>query len=515
MNAPVRKPIEAMSEAELVAALADPHWRLRNLYWVADKDGRPVLFQPWPEQQKFYDRIWYRNVIAKARQRGFSTAVQIADLDAALFTPNTACAVIAQDEDTALAIFRTKIRFAWDRLPGLVREMVGQQYLSKHELVLKQGSSMVVAASVRGRTLQRLHVSEYGMICAKYPDRAHEIKTGALPSVDRYGIATIESTVKTPDGHFSDIVREAEKLMIEGRELTPLDYRLHFASWWDADEYELDPALVTVSDVDNAYFYRLEADIGRPVSPAKRAWYVKTRDALSREEMFREYPSTLKEAFSVATEGRWLAHEMATVRHTGRIRRLPVLPGVPVDTFWDLGVTTDSNCCWLRQEVGGWDHWIKFIETLYEPYNAIVRLMQEYQGIHGFAWGRHYLPHDGNQTRPGSESLQTPRDMLDGLGLKNIEIVPRIHDLTVGIDQLRGDFATYVFDEEGCLEGIKHLDGFSKQWNPGQGTWSTLIAKNGHQHGADALRQKAQYAHNLRSAPSKPRNRRNRSGMAA
>ena len=121
-----------------------------------------------------------------------------------------------------------------------------------------------------------------------------------------------------------------------------------------------------------------------------------------------------------------------------------------------------------------------------------------------------------DQRRPGAESLKTPRDMLSELGLKNIEIVPRIQDLTLGIDQLREDFPNYRIDEEHCAEGIKHLEGFSKVWNDRMGLWSPQIMKNGHQHAADALRQKAQWAHNMRDSGGQTRPRRaNRSGMAA
>lgn len=506
-----------MSETQLEAALKDPHWRIRNLYWISDKDGRPVLFAPWPEQEKFYREIWYRNVIPKARQRGFSTAVQIMMLDACIFVPNTAAAVIAQDEATALQIFQKKIKFAWDRLPPLIREMVSLKVDNKHELVMDHGSSLLVATSTRGTTLQYLHVSEYGQICAKYPDRANEIQEGSLPSVDQYGVTVIESTVETPYGQFSDLVRAAEAAQQSGRKLSPMDYKLHFASWWDAPEYETDPDLVVISPKDNAYFYRLEAEIRRDISPRKRAWYVAKRNndfGGSDEKMWRQYPSTLKEAFTVSSEGLWLSHQLARARTENRIGKVPLMPGIPVNTWWDLGVD-DANFCWLHQEVGPWDHFVACFETSNEAYSAIVRPMFEFQASKGFVWGTHYLPHDGDQRRPGAEALKTPRDMLNELGLQIFEIVPRINDVTVGIDQLREDMSSYRFDEELCAEGIKHLEGFSKVWNNTMGLWSPTIMKNGHQHAADALRQKAQMAHLLRlsGGPTRP-NRRNRSGMA-
>lgn len=507
--------LAGISEADLIEHLKDPHWRIRNLYTVADKSGKPVPFRPWPEQERFLDDIWYRNVIPKARQRGFSTVVQIMMFDACLFVPGTHAAVIAQDESTALKIFATKIKYAWDRLPPLVRDLYPLKYDTKHEMEWRHDSSIYVATSTRGGTLQYLHVSEYGQICAKFPDRANEIQEGSLPSVDASGIVVIESTVETPYGIFSDMVRQAEAIQQMARPLSRMEYRLHFASWWDADEYETDPEHVVISPKDHAYFNRIEAEIRCPIPLPKRAWYVSKRDndfGGSNEKMWRQYPSTLKEAFTVSADGLWLSEQLARARGDGRIGKLPLDPRQPVNTFWDL---RGNKVVWFHQQIGPWDHWIDYIESSGEPYSPVVRQMFQKQADRGFVWGTHYLPHDGDTKHDGAEVLKTPRDMLEQLGLRNFEIVPRIRDLEVGIDQLREDFPNYRFDEEHCKEGIKHLEGFGKVWNNAMGIWLPQIQKNGHEHAADAIRQKAQIAHVMRrNTQARVPQRRNRSGMA-
>lgn len=505
-----------MTEDELAALCSEPYWRLRNLYWVINKDGRPVLFEPWPEQQKFFDNIWYRNVIPKARQRGFSTAVQIMMLDACVFVPTTAAAVIAQDDITALQIFEKKLKFAWDRLPRLIRDGTGIKRKNMHEMAWNNDSSIYVATSTRGATLQYLHVSEYGKICAQNPGHADEIQEGSLASVDTHGVIVIESTVETPYGHFSDMVRQAEKVAQSGRPLSDMDYRLHFASWWDAPEYETDPQHVVISPKDHAYFHRLEAAIGRAISPRKRAWYVSKRDndySGSNEKMWRQYPSTLKEAFTVSSDGLWLSEQMAKMRREQRIGAIPFQPGTPVNTFWDL---RDNKVVWFHQKNGPWNDWIDYIEATGETYAHVVRKMQELREERGYVWGIHYLPHDGNTKAEGATELKTPKDMLEDLGLRRIEIIPRISDLTVGIDQLRQEMPTYRIDETRCAEGIKHMEGYAKVWNSTMATWTDAPAKNGHEHATDAIRQHAQFAHNMRGSdgPNRPK-RRNRSGMAA
>lgn len=504
--------LAGLTEEELARNLRSAHWRLRNLYYILDKDANTVLFVPNLVQERFLEEIWYRNVVPKARQRGFSTVVQLLILDACLFNANIGAGIIAQDDNTAKGIRNNKIKFAYDRLPGFIR--TGRRLIIDNvtEMQWDNGSFLIVATSTRGRTLQYLHVSEYGKICAKYPDKAAEIKSGSLPSVDMHGIVVIESTAEGNEGDFYDKCRKAEADAERGRPLQIQEYRLHFTSWWDADEYEADPEHVVISDKDRDYFARIEATIGRDLSPRKRAWYVNKRDndfSGDQELMWQEYPSTLEEAFKVSAEGKWLANQMALARRQGRITRLPYDPTVPVDTWWDLGVD-DDIAIWFSQQIGPWTNFLWFLEGSGEPYSWFVRQMQE----RGYVWGKHYLPHDGAHRRPGSEMLKTSADMLADLGLRNIEIVPRTHDRAQAINELREDFGNYRFDEEGCAEGLKHLDGYSKEWNERLQVYTSEPRRDGHQHAADAIRQRAQMRHLFKAAGAPKRSMKiNRSGM--
>lgn len=505
--------LAGMSEAELEENLRSSHWRLRNLYYILDKDGHTVLFVPNEVQAKFLDDIWYRNVVPKARQRGFSTVVQLLILDACLFNENIGAAIIAQDENAAKRIRNNKIKFAYDRLPDFIRE--GRPLIVDNvtELQWDNGSFLIVAISTRSATLQYLHVSEYGKICARAPDKANEIKSGSLPSVDQHGIIVIESTSEGQEGDFYDKCQRAKAIAEIGRPLQEMEYRLHFASWWDADEYEAEPEHVIISSTDAAYFNRMEGEIGRPIGPRKRAWYVLKRDnefSGDQELMWQEYPTTLDEAFMVSSEGVFLADQLSLARRQGRISRLPYDPSIPVDTWWDLGVD-DDVAIWFSQQIGAWTNFINYMEGSGEPYSHFTKRMQDLR----YTFGKHYLPHDGAHRRPGSEVLKTSADMLHDLGLRNIEIVPRTHDLIQAIQELREDFSNYRFDEEGCAEGLKHLAGYRKEWNERLQVFTSQPRRNGHQHAADAIRQRAQMRGAIRRAGAPARvQRRNRSGMA-
>ena len=74
--------------------LADPLWRLNNLYWIENKNGRMQRFAPNAAQLRLHHNLWYRNAVLKARQLGISTYVAMLMLDNCLFTPNFHAGII-------------------------------------------------------------------------------------------------------------------------------------------------------------------------------------------------------------------------------------------------------------------------------------------------------------------------------------------------------------------------------------------------------------------------------------
>jgi hypothetical protein len=504
------------SKAELLEKLKDPDWRLWNLYYIADKDGNEVLFQPWPKQWEFIQNIWYRNVVPKGRQRGFSTVVQIAMLDACLFLPNTNTAIIAQTEEIALEIFRTKIKFPYDRLPDFIRDPLKPKKETQSEFEFRNGSAIKVAMSAQGRTLHWLHVSEFGAICAKFPDKAQDIQFKSFPAVSPAGIIVVESTAQGREGLFYQMVQTAKAKQEAGQKLSRRDFKLHFASWWDAEEYQLDPELVVIPPKYNAYFERVEGMIGQRIEPERRAWYVATlmSDFSGQdEEMWQQYPSYLDEAFQVSNQGTFYAEELSRCRREGRILTIPHDPSRPVDTFWDLG---DKTVVGFLQENDPWHDWIDFVEGEGEAYGYYVGKIREICDRRGFVLGTCYLPHDGDQNRPGTERLRTPRDMIEELGIRRIEIVPRIPNIDLGIGQVREAFPRYRFDQTYCAPLIAHIEGYRKTWNRAQAVWTSEPDKsNGHDHAADMLRQHSQIRHERRTSTSSGSGRRSNRGAMA
>lgn len=484
---------------ELYPKLSDPTWRIYSgmLYKImikgeADDETLVVPFIPNEAQDRFIKDLHYRNLILKSRQKGFTTLVAILWLDEALWVANRRCGIIAQDREAAEVIFRDKVKFGYDNLPDEIKEWATLTKDSAVELLFEHNNSSVrVATSMRSGTIHRLHISEFGKICAKFPDKALEVVTGSFPAVPLTGITVVESTAEGEGGEFHAMSLRAMKMLKEGKKLTDRDWKFHFFAWWDASpEYEIDPDGVNITEKDNLYFDSIEAKMNTTLSLRQRAWYVATRDAdypEYPERMWQEYCSTPEESFKVSTEGCYYTKQITDVRKQGRILQIPRLE-LPVFTWWDIG-NSDGCAVWFEQLVGMEHRFINYYEDHGQTLGHYVSELQRM----GYVFAKHYLPHDAGHKRL-SDTNKSTKDMLEDLGLQNIEIVPVISNITTGINQTRKHFPSAYFDQEKCAVGLSRLENYKKKWSKAAGKFleDEPYKLDGNSEGADAFRQWAQ-----------------------
>lgn len=492
------------AERELFAKLmADPELRLSTLYKIVVKgdddgdEGLVMTFKPNRAQRRLIRRMWHRNLILKARQLGFTTLVCMLWLDTALWSKEpTRCGIIAQDREAAEAIFRGKVRFAYDNLPEFMHRWFPLSKATASELEFGHNKASIrVATSMRSGTIHRLHISEFGKICAKYPDKAQEVVTGSIPAVPKTGICIIESTAEGQDGKFYEMTQRAIALADQGSELTAKDWRFHFYAWWMAPEYSIDPTGVIFTEADLRYFHETEAKIGRALTEGRRAWYVMTRRNDFADEaplMWQEYPSHPAEAFQVSTEGCYYATQLATARKQGRILKTLPIEAAPINTFWDIG-RGDMTAIWCHQRVGPENRWLRYYEASGEDLSHYAQWLQKL----GLPFGVHYLPHEADYRRMGEtpDTNKTLKEMLERLMPgQRFEVVPRVSNIGAGIQATRNQFASCWFSEEGCEQGIKRLTNYRKQWDKTRGCWKEEPLHDDNSHGSDAFRQFGQVA---------------------
>lgn len=470
----------------LVEQWADQRWRLNNLYWIESKQGEITPFRLNWAQERLLGDLWYLNVILKARQMGFSTLIQLYMLDACLFNSHTAAGTVADTRESAEAIFRTKVKVPYERLPDQLRTRIRAEQNSARELLFSNGSSIRVGTSLRSGTFQYLHISEYGKICARSPEKAREIQTGALNTVQAGQFVFIESTAEGQSGHFKDTCDAAAKLALEKRPLTPLDFRFHFFAWWQDNSYTLsdaDAERVVLTQESEQYFAQVEAGIGQQLTRGQKAWYVK-KQTTQGEYMKREFPSTAKEAFEVAVEGAYFANQMAKVRKEGRICRVPILDR-PVNVYWDLGIG-DAMSLTFKQQVGPEERFIDYYENVGEGFSHYARILNERE----YLYGKHFMPHDADQRRLGKDA-KSAKWHAEQTGIKPITVLPRIATEMDGIEASRSYLSKCWFDESRCARLIQCLDNYRKDWDEKLGVWKDSARHDEFSHGYKSFEQAA------------------------
>src|SRR5262245_11257612 len=195
-------------------------------------------------------------------------------LDACLFNSNIRAGTIAHRLDDAKVIFRDKVKFPYDQLPDGLKALRPIVKDSADELLFNNNSSIRVGVSMRSGTLQYLHVSEYGQVCARFPEKAREIRTGALNTVQAGQVVFLESTAEGKEGHFYELCENAQAKHRMGAPLTQLDFKFFFFPWWKAPEYQINPRGVVIDEPHRRYFASLEFSLGITLTAGQKAWYV-------------------------------------------------------------------------------------------------------------------------------------------------------------------------------------------------------------------------------------------------
>lgn len=475
---------------EMARKLANPLWRLNNLYKIKDKQGKVVTFRMNWAQQRLYDDMWFFNVILKARQLGFTTFIQIFILDRCLFEDNTQAAVIAHNLDDAQAFFHDKIKFAYDNLPDEVQQWRPYTARSAREMIFSNGSRIRVGTSARSGTIQYLHVSEFGKICAKYPANAREIMTGSIPAVPMGGFLFIESTAEGNTGYFHDICRRAEKLTHAVNEekalFTKRDFKFHFFPWYLEPKYAVIQPSTPIDPDLREYFDQFEAEHDVSLTHAQKLWYQVEASRLL-EDMKQEYPGSSDEAFERLLKGAIFGVQIKKARKEDRFTQLPIEPGVRVNTFWDLG-RNDFMAIWFHQRVGAWDHFIDYYEYRLVEMPHYLGILEAKQHEYNWVYGTHYLPHDGRKKDQNSVAGSS-EDILKNGGFKPVVVVDRPLIKKHSIDAARIAFARCRFDKVRCEDGIKALENYQWIWDEDHKTYRKEPLKNWAGHGADAFQQ--------------------------
>lgn len=466
--------------------LSNQFVRLNTCYQITSDDGVKTDFFMKPEQYDFFRDMHAKNIILKSRQIGFTTLIQLYLLDIAMFREHTACGVIAHTKEDAEKFFKNKIKFAWENFPPDIKDYLGlrAEQDASGVLMFSNGSSISVGTSMRSTTLQYLHISEFGKLCAKFPEKAAEVVSGALNTVSPNNFVVIESTGEGTHGHFYEMCQRARRLADRGAELSPMDYKFFFYPWWTDPKYTLNHTQ-DVSEEDRNYFHELDRASNIRLTREQRNWYVVKRQE-QQERMWREYPSTPDEAFRGVIDGAPLARSMSQLRRLGRITRVPFSHTLPVVTFWDLG-RNDKTAIWFMQRAGFENRFIDYFEDRQRPLEdyAAVLNRKPYRSL----YSQHYLPHDAEVIELTQTDSLSRREILQRLLPGECLIVPRIATEEDGVNAVRQNLGNCWFDEERCATGVLCLEQVRYKFDERLQEFQPNLLRNAFKHGYDAFMQ--------------------------
>lgn len=498
-----------MTTAEQLAErLANKAWRMRNLYLILPEDGTqggviPLVLRD--EQETFMAQRHNRNFVPKARKLGMSTFIVIDYLDECLWNKDTHCAHIDFRDDDAkkkLAI----ARLAWERGPEHPNAAIADIWRCLHSkltltkandscLAWSNGSKQEASMSFMGGTPRRLHISEFGPLAAQRPDAAARVRQGSFNAVPPSGIIDIETTMEGgPIGECYDIF--ALGMNARGRELTALDWKLHFFPWFNHPSYIL-PGHVPKKAETERYFRELKAKHNVTIPLDRQAWY-ELKSAEQKESMFTQFPSTAEECVRSTTKDP-IYPEIVQLRLQGRVKDFGHERNLPLYTSWDLGVS-DFTSGWVLQPSGRDMLVLAWWEGEGHGAAGLADVIRGWEGMFGRKFAMHYLPHDANIRDKGSGRTYVDQLVAAGIPRHSIRIVPRTPDLWAGINDVRDLLPKCWFHtrtdekrkstdgQKDLPSGLQCLEGYRKQPPTPGGVLRPMPLHDACSHSADAFR---------------------------
>lgn len=497
----------ATQAAQLEARLKDKWWRLTNLYLILTEDGATEPLTMRSEQVEFLTNRHNRNFVPKARKLGMSTVIVLDNLDEGIFRPDTKAGIIDLTREDAHAKL-AMAKFAWDNGPfhpdpaiaALWREIHKANPLKKDTagaLEWKNGSEFTAGVAFTGRTPQRLHISEYGPISARSPNKASAIKRGAINSVPPDGIIDIETTME--GGRFGECYAIFKLALSKvGKPVTKMDWKLHFFPWFGHPSYVLAGQKPSQADIIE-YFAKVRRDHGVDVPLERQAWYERKK-AEQQGEMWQQFPTTIEEVDRLTVPGQ-VYPEMKSVRAGGRVVAFEPEKGLPTFTAWDLG-SSDNMAGWLIQPAGKAHNFLDWCSGEGAGAAGVAQVIRAWEERHGSILA-HFLPHDCNITDKGSGKTFLQQLIECGIPAEKLIVVPRIPDVWVGIDEVRRILPNCWFHErtdqpvtvDGAADlpgGVGRLEGYRKQIVQSTNITKDVPVHDICSHTADAVRTYAE-----------------------
>ena len=160
-----------------------------------------------------------------------------------------------------------------------------------------------------------------------------------------------------------------------------------------------------------------------------------------------------------------------------------VEPMIPVDTYWDLGIS-DSTAIWLVQQVGMEIRVVDCYENQGEGLQFYINWLHDWRTRHQAVLGEHYAPHDiqVRELGSGKSRLETARK----LGI-HFRVVRRL-TIEDGIHAARAILPKCYFKKDSTKQGLQALRRYRKEFDEKKGVYKPHPLHDWTSHFSDAWR---------------------------
>ena len=276
---------------------------MTHLYKVKNKQGEIVTFKPnYIQLAHLAERGAHRyNLIVKYRQGGITTLYAIDLLDEALWVRGMSCGITAHEAKRLPEYFNI-VKRAFQNLPEQLKPITKTDTKYMYEFLTRfdgapLDSSIYVATSIRGGTVQKLHITESAFV----KDRT-ELAAGSKQAVPLSGSIS-EETTGNGFNEFYDTYMNFHNKPVVGE----MDYKTYFYPWVIDPTYSLQGDLPEKTTEEIKIIEVSKQLYNIDITDGQLLWRRWKKDELKKEQvgaglsgdqLFKqEYPLTLLEAF--------------------------------------------------------------------------------------------------------------------------------------------------------------------------------------------------------------------------
>lgn len=187
-------------------------------------------------------------------------------------------------------------------------------------------------------------------------------------------------------------------------------------------------------------------------------------------------------SFAGAIHGAYYANELA--KYETNVGSWPYDASYPVHTMWDLGIS-DSMAIWWVQFVQGQIRIIDYYENKTYGLGHYADVVQRKP----YRYVAHNLPHDGAKRQlTTDEKALSVQNQLIRLGLENVRVLERTHDVYGDIQAVRSLLSRCFFDKEKTMDGYLALKQYRREFDEDRKCFKNTPYHDWTSHAADAFR---------------------------